>query len=165
MKENALLAALAELGTDYEVVPCDPALADTAEFCAAYGYELADSANTIMVVGKRDPRVYVACIVLANTRLDVNGAVRKRLGIRRTSFASADETMEVTGMAIGGVTPFGLPDDLAIWIDERVMHRDRIVLGGGSRDRKVLAAPSLVAALPNATVVAGLAKEFAAPGN
>ncbi|MDX2344602.1 MAG: YbaK/EbsC family protein [Acidimicrobiia bacterium] len=160
MSNDSLLASLATLGTEFEIVPCDPELADTAEFCAAYGYDLADSANTILVVGKRDPRVYVACIVLANTRLDVNGAVRKRLGIRRTSFASAEETMSVTGMTIGGVTPFGLPDDLPIWIDERVIHRERIVLGGGSRDRKVLAAPSILQALPNAEIVTDLAKDF-----
>ncbi len=160
MSDDSLLASLATLGTEFEIVPCDPELADTAEFCAAYGYDLADSANTILVVGKRDPRVYVACIVLANTRLDVNGAVRKRLGIRRTSFASAEETMNVTGMTIGGVTPFGLPDDLPIWIDERVIHRERIVLGGGSRDRKVLAAPSILQAMPNAEIVTDLAKDF-----
>ena len=160
MSDDSLLASLATLGTEFEIVPCDPELADTAEFCAAYGYDLADSANTILVVGKRDPRVYVACIVLANTRLDVNGAVRKRLGIRRTSFASAEETMSVTGMTIGGVTPFGLPDDLPIWIDERVIHRERIVLGGGSRDRKVLAAPSILQAMPNAEIVTDLAKDF-----
>jgi prolyl-tRNA editing enzyme YbaK/EbsC (Cys-tRNA(Pro) deacylase) len=160
MSDDSLLAYLATLGTEFEIVPCDPELADTAEFCAAYGYDLADSANTILVVGKRDPRVYVACIVLANTRLDVNGAVRKRLGIRRTSFASAEETMTVTGMTIGGVTPFGLPDDLPIWIDERVMRRERIVLGGGSRDRKVLAAPSILQAMPNAEIVTDLAKDF-----
>ena len=160
MSDDSLLASLATLGTEFEIVPCDPELADTAEFCAAYGYDLADSANTILVVGKRDPRVYVACIVLANTRLDVNGAVRKRLGIRRTSFASAEETMSVTGMTIGGVTPFGLPDDLPIWIDERVIHRERIVLGGGSRDRKVLAAPSILQAMPNAKIVTDLAKDF-----
>ncbi|MCP4965736.1 MAG: hypothetical protein GY926_10915 [bacterium] len=142
------------------MIPCDPALADTHEFCATYGYELGDSANTIVVVGKRDPRVYVACIVLANTRLDVNGTVRKRIGIRRTSFASAEETMAVTGMTIGGVTPFGLPDDLPIWIDQRVTARSRIILGGGSRDRKVLAPPAILEALPNAEVVTDLGVDF-----
>ncbi len=163
MSEDQLLTTLDSLGQDYEIFPCDPALADTAEFCEAYGFEVAESANTILVVGKRDPRVYVACIVLANTRLDVNGTVRKRLGIRRTSFASAEETVEQTGMTIGGVTPFGLPPELPIWIDSRVMDRDRVVLGGGSRDRKVLGAPSLLAALPNVEVVADLAKEFEPP--
>ena len=32
-------------------------------------------------------------------------------------------------MQIGGVTVFGLPADLPIWVDARVMTRERIVLG------------------------------------
>ena len=163
MSADTILATIEGLGVEFEIIPCDPALADTAEFCAAYGYELEESANTILVVGKSDPRTYVACVVLANTRLDVNGRVKKKLGIRRTSFASGDETVAVTGMTIGGVTPFGLPADLPIWIDERVMQRDRIILGGGSRDRKVHAAPAILAALPNVEVVADLAKEPTPP--
>lgn len=160
MKTDHILEAVASLGVEFEMIPCDPELADTAEFCAAYGYELADSANTILVVGKSEPRTYVACVVLANTRLDVNGRVKKKLGIRRTSFASGDETVAVTGMTIGGVTPFGLPADLPIWVDERVVQRDRIILGGGSRDRKVFARPAILTALPNTEVVPDLAKEF-----
>ena len=149
--------ALARLGVAFELFPCDPALADTAQFCAAYGFALEDSANTIVVVGKADPRVYAACIVLAPHRLDVNHAVKARLGTRKASFASADETRELTGMAIGGVTPFGLPAELPVLVDAAVMARPRIVLGGGSRSWKVIAAPSILLALPNATVVEGLA--------
>src|SRR4029079_7461555 len=84
-----------------ELFACDPALADTAAFCAAYGFDPADSANTIVVVGKSSPPVYAACVVLATHRLDVNRVVRDRLGTRKASFASPDETRELTGMAIG----------------------------------------------------------------
>ena len=157
---DRILSAIESLGVEFEMIPCDPDLADTAQFCEAYGYSLDESANTILVVGKSNPRVYAACVVLASTRLDVNGRVKKKLGIRRTSFASAEETLEVTGQTIGGVTPFALPADLPIWIDERVMQRERIILGGGSRDRKVYAPPAILAALPTVEVVADLAKEY-----
>lgn len=146
------------LDVDYEIIDCDPTLADTAEFCAAYGYDIADSANTIVVVGKSDPRVYAACVVLADSRLDVNGVVRKRFGTRKASFASGDETVEITGMMIGGVTPVGLPDGLPIWIDARVVGRRRIVLGGGGRDCKIVGEPALLTRLPGAEVVDDLAK-------
>ena len=145
------------LGVEYEVIPCDPELADTGAFCEHYGYALEDSANTIVVVGKADPPVYAACVVLANTRLDVNKVVRKRLGTRKASFAGAEETRALTGMAIGGVTPIGLPDGLPLWIDARVMQRERIILGGGGRERKVLAPPAILTAL-GAEVVEDLAK-------
>lgn len=155
---DTLIEELDATGVEYQVVPCDPALADTAEFCAAYGYDLADSANTIVVVGKADPRRYAACVVLADQRLDVNRTVRRLLGTRRASFASAEETVELTGMAVGGVTAVGLPNDLPLWIDARVLTRERVVLGGGGRDRKIVAPPRLLTALPHAEVVEGLAK-------
>ena len=144
-------------GIEYEIIPCDPELADTAAFCEHYGYALGDSANTIVVMGKADPPVFAACVVLATTRLDVNKAVRKRLGTRKASFASAEQTKEMTGMAIGGVTPIGLPDGLPLWVDAAVMERARIILGGGSRDRKVYAPPAVLMAL-GAEVVEDLAK-------
>jgi prolyl-tRNA editing enzyme YbaK/EbsC (Cys-tRNA(Pro) deacylase) len=147
------------LDVPYELFPCDPALADTAAFCAAYGFALEDSANTIVVIGKAHPPVYAACVVLATNRLDVNRTVRERLGTRKASFAAHDETQDLTGMAIGGVTVFGLPPDLPILVDARVMARERIVLGGGSRSWKVLASPAILQALPNVTVVEGLALE------
>lgn len=150
-------AIVTRLGSPYELFPCDPALADTAAFCAAYGFALEDSANTIVVVGKSDPRRYAACIVLAPHRLDVNRTVRDRLGTRKASFASADETRELTAMEIGGVTPFGLPSTIPVWVDAAVMTRDRIVLGGGSRSWKVLAPPTILLRIPNAQVVEGLA--------
>ena len=148
---------LSGLGVAYELFPCDPALADTAQFCAAYGFALEESANTIDVVGKSEPRVYAACVVLAPHRLDVNRTVRTRLGSRKASFAAADETRDLTGMEIGGVTPFGLPADIPIWVDAAVMARPRVVLGGGSRSWKVIAPPAILLALPRVAVVEGLA--------
>jgi prolyl-tRNA editing enzyme YbaK/EbsC (Cys-tRNA(Pro) deacylase) len=156
---DRLIAALEALGIEYELFACDPALADTAAFCAAYGFAPEDSANTILVIGKSDPPRYAACVVLAPNRLDVNRVVRDRLGTRKASFAPAEATREITGMEIGGVTVFGLRPELPIWIDSRVMARERIVVGGGSRSWKVLLAPSELGSLPGAVVVEGLATD------
>jgi prolyl-tRNA editing enzyme YbaK/EbsC (Cys-tRNA(Pro) deacylase) len=150
---------LADLGVPYELFACDPALADTAAFCAAYGFDPEDSANTIVVVGKSDPPRYAACVTLAPYRLDVNRTIRDRLGTRKASFAPAEETAALTNMQIGGVTVFGLPRDLPVWVDARVMTRERIVLGGGSRSWKVVSSPAILSALPGVEVVEGLATE------
>jgi prolyl-tRNA editing enzyme YbaK/EbsC (Cys-tRNA(Pro) deacylase) len=155
--EERVRAAVADLA-DVEVIECDPALADTAEFCAAYGYAMEDSANAILVAAKADPPAYAVCVVLATTRLDVNRTVRKRLGVRKASFAPPDVTADVTGMAIGGVTPFALPPDLPLWVDRQVMERPRIVVGGGSRSAKVVGPPSMLLAVPGAEVVDELAQ-------
>ncbi len=155
--DDLVVAELKELGLEHEIVPCDPELADTAAFCQAYGYSPDDSANAIVVVGKSEPPRFVMCLVLATTRLDVNKAVRKRLGVRKCSFASAEQTRELTGMEIGGVTPFGTSMPLELWIDAAVMERDRLIIGGGSRDRKLLVPPATLAGHPRAEVIEGLA--------
>jgi prolyl-tRNA editing enzyme YbaK/EbsC (Cys-tRNA(Pro) deacylase) len=159
---EALERALAGLG-EHELFPCDPALADTAAFCAAYGFAMDDSANTIVVVGKADPPRYAACVVLATHRLDVNRAVRGRLATRKASFASPDETRMLTGHEIGGVTAFGLPDGIPLLVDSAVMTRERIVLGGGSRSWKVIAPPSILLSIPGVEVVGGLANPAPPP--
>jgi len=155
---DLVISQLDGLGVTYEVVDCDPDLADTAQFCEAYGYAMDNSANAIVVVGKSDPPVFAMCLVLADSRLDVNKVVRKRLGVRKCSFASAEQTVDMTGMQIGGVTPFGTTKALDLWIDSRVMERENLIIGGGSRDRKLLVPPSTLAAHPRAEVVEGLAK-------
>lgn len=155
--EGPVRSQLAALGVVAELMACDPDLADTAQFCEAYGVDPADSANTIVVAGKGDPVRHVACVVLATTRLDVNRAVRQRLGVRKASFASGDETKALTGMLIGGVTAFGLPAGLPIWIDAAVMGRPTVVLGGGSRSLKVRLLPSELLKLPGIEVIEGLA--------
>lgn len=154
--EQRVRQAVAELGVDYEFIDCDPELADTAAFCEHYGYALDDSANTIVVASKRPPGHNAACVVLANTRLDVNKTVRGLLGVRKLSFAPADKTAEITGMIMGGVTVFGLPPNLPLYVDSRVMDRPHVIVGGGSRSLKIRMAPAVLTAV-GGIVVEGLA--------
>ena len=155
--EDPVLDELSAVGVEAEVVPCDPDLSDTDAFCRTYGYSLSQSANAIVVVGKSDPPSHVVCLVLADSRLDVNRVVRKRLGVRKASFASAQQTEELTGMEIGGVVPFGTTTELPIWVDGRVLDCERIILGGGRRDRKLLVAPEQLRHHPRVEVIDGLA--------
>ena len=164
--EAAVLEALSRLGVVYERLDCDPSAADTAVFCARYGIPPERSANTILVASKKEPKVYAACVVLATTSLDVNHAVRRLLGVSRLSFASADETVAVTGMVVGGVTPFGLPEGLPVYVDEAVLALDWVILGGGGRSSKIKIAPEVLRRVPSVTVVPALARPRApdAPG-
>jgi prolyl-tRNA editing enzyme YbaK/EbsC (Cys-tRNA(Pro) deacylase) len=144
-------------GLAYEVMVCDPELADTAVFCERYHVPLENSVNTILVKAKTGGERFAACVLLANTRLDVNRVVRKRLEARRVSFAGADETRAITGMEIGGVTPICLPEDLPLWIDARVMAAEYIILGGGNRSSKIKISPQIFEQVPSCTIVDGLA--------
>lgn len=154
--EAAVLAALEATGEPFEVIEIDPDLADTAAFCAAYGYPLETSANCIVVASKDDPPVMAACLALATTKLDVNKRARKLLGVRKLSFAPAELTREVTGMEIGGVTPFALPPGLPLWLDARVAACERVIVGGGSRRLKLEVPPAALLAV-GAEVVDDLA--------
>ena len=121
----AVAAALAEHGLSYEVLACDPDLADTAAFCDHYGFTLDQSANTILVTSKKvEPAKYAVCVVLGTTRLDVNKSVRELLGVKRASFADAETTQAVTGMEIGGVTAVGTSGQ-PIYIDAAVLDVTR----------------------------------------
>jgi prolyl-tRNA editing enzyme YbaK/EbsC (Cys-tRNA(Pro) deacylase) len=151
-------AVLEASGLAFEVWPCDPELADTAVFCERYGVSAAHSANTIVVRSKTGDLKYAACVVLATHRLDVNNVVRKKLGARKVSFADAEETRQMTGMEIGGVTALGLPDDLPLWVDGEVMRRDYVILGGGNRSSKLKVDPGIFARVANVEIVEGLAK-------
>jgi len=148
---------LADAGVPFEVIECDPQLADTAAFVAAYGVPAERSANTILVASRGAEPTYVACVLLATTSLDVNNVVRREMGVRKASFARADPVRELTGMEIGGVTPFGLPAGLPILVDARVMEPDWIVLGGGNRSSKLRLAPVALRALPELRVIEDLA--------
>jgi len=150
--------ALDERDISYDVLECDPSLADTAQFCEHYGFGLDQSANAIIVASRSEDPQYCCCIVLAITRLDVNKAVRQLMGIKKLSFATADQTKEVTGMEIGGVTPFGLPKGLPIYVDAAVMDQTEVVVGGGNRSSKIILDPQQFKKVPGLQIIPDLAK-------
>jgi prolyl-tRNA editing enzyme YbaK/EbsC (Cys-tRNA(Pro) deacylase) len=155
--EQAAVAAAERLGLPLELVPCSPEHADTAAFCAHYGYPAERAANTIIVASKKEPKRYAACVVLATTRLDVNHAVRDLLGAAKCSFASAEEMRVLTGMTVGGVTAFGLPEGLPLFVDSRVLDLDWVIVGTGGRNGKIRISPEVFRRVPGAKVVEGLA--------
>ena len=150
--QDQVRTALDGAGVAYEALECPPELADTAEFCAHFGIVPEDACNTILVVVKTTPRRYLACLVRGDMKLDVNRKVAAIAGTKKLSFASSDETAELTSMLIGGVTAPGLPPDIPIYVDERVLERPSVIIGGGNRSSKVRIAPSELVKLPNASV-------------
>ena len=152
-------AALAAWGrNDVLAAPIDPDVADTAAFCETYRVPMEDSANCVVIAGRRGGETrYAACVVLATTRADVNGVVRKRLDARKASFAPMEDAVTLTGMEFGGITPIGLPTPWPIYVDAAVLERDVVVIGSGLRRSKIALASAALAELPSVEVVAGLA--------
>lgn len=155
--------ALAALQADFTVIDIDPAFTHTVDFCSRYGYSLEQSANAIVVASKRPLGHNTVCLATATTRLDVNRRVRGLLGVRKLSFASAELTMQLTGMEIGGVTPFGLPEDLPIYVDARIMLLDQILVGGGNRSTKISVNPEVFDRMPSVSVIEDLANPLPEP--
>jgi prolyl-tRNA editing enzyme YbaK/EbsC (Cys-tRNA(Pro) deacylase) len=142
---------------EVEVAEIDPQLADTEAFCAAYAIDPAASANCVVVAGRRGDDVRLAaCLVLATTRADVNGVVRRRLDARKASFAPLDSAVADTGMEYGGITPIGLPGSLPVLVDAAVVAAAQVVVGSGLRRSKLVLPGEAVAALPRVEVLPGL---------
>ena len=147
--------AVAELGLECFVARIDPSNADTAQFCAAYEVPLDASANCVVVAGRRaEASMMAACLVRASDRADVNRVIRKRLDVRKISFAGMDDAVRETGMEYGGITPIGLPPTWPILVDEAVAALDMIVIGSGIRGSKIALAGQSAARLPNAEILA-----------
>jgi prolyl-tRNA editing enzyme YbaK/EbsC (Cys-tRNA(Pro) deacylase) len=144
------------------VAEIDPAVSDTAAFCARYGLPIATAANCVVVSGRRaDVTTLAACVVLATTRADVTGTVRRLLDVRKISFASMDVAVSASGMEYGGITPIGLPADWPLFIDRAVVEAGDVVVGSGVRRSKIVLPGSALALLPNAQVIDGLGQPTA----
>jgi prolyl-tRNA editing enzyme YbaK/EbsC (Cys-tRNA(Pro) deacylase) len=162
----SVLAALAGWPTEQlkqvGVAEIDPDLADTAAFCERYGVSLAESANCVVIAGRRgEVTTLAACVVLATTRAHVNGVVRRRLDAKKASFAAMDVAVTTSGMEYGGITPVGLPANWPLLIDSAVAASEAVVVGSGVRRSKLVLPGSLLAALPGAQVIDGLGQPAA----
>ncbi|MFR9730345.1 YbaK/EbsC family protein [Saccharopolyspora sp. MS10] len=156
-------AAVAELpaaeAARVGVAEIDPELADTAAFCAEHASPLELSANCVVVAGKRGgEQRHAACLVLATTRADVNGVVKRRLDVRKASFAPMEDAVALTAMEYGGITPFGLPGGWPLLVDTAVAEAPAVVIGSGLRRGKLIAPGAVLARLPGAEVLDGLAR-------
>jgi prolyl-tRNA editing enzyme YbaK/EbsC (Cys-tRNA(Pro) deacylase) len=140
------------------VAAIDPGLAETAAMTEAYDVPMEASANCVVVMGRRagEERT-AACVVRADTRADVNNVVKRRLDVRKCSFLAHDRAVEETGMEYGGITPVGLPDSWRLLLDQRVVDIELAIIGSGVRGSKLFLPGRLLAALPHAEVVDGLA--------
>ena len=142
---------------DIGVTEIDPTLSDTAAFCEKYQITPEVTANCVIVEASRGERKQMAaCLILATTRADVNGLVRRTLDARKVSFAPMEEAVRQSGMEYGAINPIGLPSDWPILIDSRIIALDQLVIGSGIRKSKIILPGHILATLPNAQVLEGL---------
>ncbi|MQG18811.1 MAG: hypothetical protein FI687_03445 [SAR202 cluster bacterium] len=156
---QSIYAFLEQFKGKYELIKIEPDFADTVDFCDQYGFPLENSGNTIIVASKKiSPVKFCACLVKASTRLDVNGKVKELMNVSRLSFATPEQTTELTGMMVGGVTPLGLPNSIKVFVDQLVMDLEYVIIGGGNRTYKIKIDPDVFNGFSNFEIVDGLSK-------
>ena len=157
MTNKNVLNTLKKTSLDYEIIEINPEYADTYEFCKKYNYPINKSANTIIVCSKKEPVTFAAAIISASKKLDVNHRLKELMSVGRISFAKSEQTKALTGMMIGGVTLFGLPENLTIYADKRLLGFDYIILGGGGRSSKIKISPNILNEIKQVQIIENLA--------
>ena len=149
---------ISKLAIPYQVVECKEEYADTYLFCAKYDYPIEFCANTILLSSKKPPNYHVACVLQGDKKLDVNNKVRKFMNSSKVSFASHEETVALTNMKSGGVTIFGLPNSIDIYVDSDVMNQPYLIFGSGNRNSKIIIEPNHLSQIPNIKLVGNITK-------
>ncbi len=124
-----------------EIFECKDEFSDTQNFCDHYGFDIEDSCNAILIKAKKPEEFYAMFCVLGSTRLDVNTKAKNAMGAKRVSFASKEEAEKVTNQIYGGISPLGLPANIQIFIDKKVIDREKLFIGAGNRTSKFFLSP------------------------
>lgn len=137
----------------FEIIKCESIFSDTESFCNEYDFLLEDSCNAILIKSKKPEIYYSMFCILGNNRLDVNGKVKKVMNAKRVSFASKNEAERVSNQIYGGISPLSLGRDIDIYIDENVMKRKKVFIGGGNRTTKIFLSPTELLRITKGTVM------------
>ena len=159
MKTLVLAAADPAAAAAVGVAPIDDDLSDTAAFCTAYRVSAGESGNCVLLSGRRGGQDRLgAAVVLATTRVDVNGVARRELDVRKVSFADRDDAVDASGMEYGAITPVGLPAGWPVLLDPAVADCPLVVVGSGLRASKLVLPGAVLAGLPGVRAVPGLGR-------
>ena len=137
---------------DLEAFECKDQFSDTQSFCDHYGFKIEDSCNAILLKSKKPNEFFALFCVLGSNRLDVNHKAKNLLNAKKISFASKEEAEGITNQIYGGISPLGLPNDINVFIDKKVMEREKVFIGGGNRVSKIFLKPEILKNLTNGTV-------------
>lgn len=122
-------AFLGEHGLSAEIHEFEQSTKTAAMAAEAMGCELGQIVKSLVViVGKTAP---VLALVAGDRRGDLE-AIAEEMGGAKAKMADADAVREVTGYAIGGVSPFDLPDDLPVFVDDSLARFEVVFPAAGT---------------------------------
>lgn len=149
MSGESVLAWLAEHAPDLALIDHSRSTATVAEAAEVLGVEPGRIAKTLALrVGET---VYLL-LARGDARLD-NALCKAELG-GRPRMLNPEETLAVTGHAVGGVCPFGLASDLPILADRSLLAYPTVFPAAGTRTSSVEVEPERLVSLVGARWVA-----------
>ena len=128
-----LVALLREHGAGFEVMTHEP-VRTSEEAALVRRTPLEQGAKAL--VFNADGRV-VLLVVQAHRRIETR-AFKRAFGVKNLRMVSAGELMDLTGLEVGAVPPFGSLMGLATYVDERLLVLPRIAFNAGSRSTSVV---------------------------
>jgi Cys-tRNA(Pro) deacylase len=99
-----------------------------ADAADAMGCELGQIVKSLVVLADGVP---VLALVAGDRRGDFD-AIGAHTGAAKVKMADADSVREATGYAIGGVSPFDLPDELTVFIDDSLARFETVYPAAGT---------------------------------
>ncbi|PHV71004.1 prolyl-tRNA editing protein [Sporanaerobium hydrogeniformans] len=98
----------------------------------ALGVEEARIAKTLAFNGKDE-----SLVIVARGTAKIDNSKYKAVFGTKAKMMSFDETFEKTGHPVGGVCPFGLPKDIAIYLDESLKEYESVYPAAGGNHTAV----------------------------
>jgi len=142
MAHEDVLNWLAAHAPDISVIVPGASTATVAEAAAALGVAPGRIAKTLAM---RVNGEALLLVTRGDARLD-NQKCRAALG-GKPRMLDAQETLALTGHAVGGVCPFGLRTALPVWLDVSLRDYASVFPAAGSRESSVEITPDRLAAL------------------
>ena len=122
--------ALAALGHDVEILVVAGSTHTAEMAAAAAGCDLGQIVKTLVIYVSGEPRL---ALVAGDRRLDDRlVAAHVGVGRKQVKLASAEQVLALTGYAVGGVSPFGLPQPLDVLVDEGLRRFETVWVAGGT---------------------------------
>ena len=121
---------------DRDIIELKASTATVAEAASALGVIPARIAKSISL--KQESRITVV-VIAGDMKLD-NHKYKECFGIK-AKMLSPEEALDGTGHAIGGVCPFGLPQDVDVYLDISLRRFDTVFPACGSSNSAIELTP------------------------
>ncbi len=112
-----------------EIVEFEQSTKTAADAADAMGCELGQIVKSLVVVV--DGQTPLVALVAGDRKGDLH-AIAAELGGAKAKMADADTVRAATGYAIGGVSPFALPETLPVLFDDSLMRFEVVFPAAGT---------------------------------